>query len=55
VPSRVAQIEVVTVARHGAVASRMATPLLLDTFPVINRLGAGDRLEPGREVKLIID
>jgi hypothetical protein len=29
-----------------AVASRMAMPLPLETFRVINGLGAGDRLEP---------
>jgi hypothetical protein len=33
----------------------MAMPLPLETCRVINGLGAGDRLEPGREVKLITD
>jgi predicted Zn-dependent protease len=43
------RIAVVTVAQGDtarAVASRMAMPLPLETFRVINRLGAGDRLEP---------
>jgi hypothetical protein len=31
----------------------MATPLPLETFRVINGLGVGDRLKPGRELKLI--
>lgn len=37
-----------------SLASRMATPLPLETLRVINGLGAGD-LDPGREVKLITD
>ena len=52
------RIEVVTVAQGDtapSLASRMATPLPLETSRVINALGAGDRLEPGREVKLITD
>ncbi|HSO41639.1 MAG TPA: M48 family metalloprotease [Rhodospirillales bacterium] len=50
------RIEVVTV-RSGdtmqSLASRMATPLPLETFRAINGFGAGERLQPGREVKII--
>ena len=43
------RIAVVTVAQGDtaqSLASRMAMPLPLETFRVINGLGAGDRLEP---------
>ena len=43
------RIEGVTVAQGDmapSLASRMAMPLPLETFRVINGLGAGDRLEP---------
>ncbi|MGZ8995840.1 MAG: LysM peptidoglycan-binding domain-containing protein, partial [Rhodospirillales bacterium] len=52
------RIQVVTV-RSGdtlqSLASRMATPLPLETFRAINGFGAGERLQPGREVKIITE
>jgi predicted Zn-dependent protease len=52
------RIQVVTVGQGDtaqSLASRMATPLPLETFQAINGLGPGERLQPGREVKIITD
>lgn len=52
------RIQVVSVGQGDtaqSLAARMDTPLPLETFRVINGLAAGDRLEFGREVKLITD
>lgn len=52
------RIQVVSVGEGDtarSLASRMATPLPLETFQVINGLGAGARLQPGREVKIITE
>ena len=38
-----------------SLASRMATPLPLETFRAINGLRPGDRLQPGRDVKIITE